>query len=107
MLHWRNLSKFRGGAEEVLALLALGSSGPFASESYLGDVKGVDLGVCKVVFLAIDFRLRLGLVGAIRGDPWSVEAVLEPLARVLSAEETMSSTKMGSSLDDFTGLKVL
>ena len=67
MLRWRNLSKFGGGAEEVLALLALGSSGPFVAGSYLEDVKGVVLGVCKVVFLAVDFRLRLGLVGAIRG----------------------------------------
>ena len=106
-MRWRNLSKFGGGAEEVLALLALGSSGPCAVGSCLGDVKGADLGACKVVFLAVDFRLRLGLVGAIKGDPYSLEAISEPLAGVLSAEESMSCTRMGSSLDNFTGLKVL
>ena len=57
-------------------------------------------------FLTVDFLLRLGLVGVIRGDPCSVEAVSEPLVGVLSAEESMSSTTMGSSLDDWTGLKV-
>ena len=46
-------------------------------------------------------------MGEIKGDPCSVEAVSEPLAGVLSAEESMSSTTMGSSLDDRTGLKVL
>ena len=60
-----------------------------------------------MVFLAVDFRLRLGLEGAIRGDPYSVEVVPEPLVRVLSAEESMSLTKMGSTLDDWTSLKVL
>jgi len=73
----------------------------------LEDVRGIDLGVCEVFFLTVDFILRLGLVGVIRGDPCSVEAVSEPLVGVLSAEESMSSTTMGSSLDDWTGLKVL
>jgi len=85
----------------------LGSSGLFAGWSYLEDVRGVDLGVCEVLFLAVDFVLRLGLVGVIRGDPCLVEAVSEPLAGVLSTEESMSSTTMSSSLDDWTGLKVL
>jgi len=73
----------------------------------LEDVRGVDLGVCEVLFLAVNFLLRFGLVGVFRGDPCSVEAISEPLAGVLSAEESMSSTTMGSSLDDRTGLKVL
>ena len=60
-----------------------------------------------MLFLAVDFLLRLGLVGEIRGDPCSVEAVSEPLAGVLSVVESMSSISMGSSLDDWTGLKVL
>jgi len=107
MLRWRKFSKFGGGVEEVLALLALGSSEPLEAGSCLEDVKGVDGGVCKVLFLAVNFLLRLGFVGAIRGDPCSVEAVPEPLAGVLSAEESMSSTTMGSSLDEFTGLKAL
>ena len=55
----------------------------------------------------MDFRLRLGLEGAIRGDPRSMEAVSEPLIGVFLAEESISSTKMGSSLYDWTGLKVL
>jgi len=66
----------------------------------LEDVRGVDLRVCEVLVLAVDFLLRLGLVGEIRGDPCSVEAVSDPLARVLSTEESMSSITMGSSLDD-------
>ena len=65
------------------------------------------MGVCEVLFLVIAFLLRLGLVGEIKGDPCSVEAVVEPLARVLSVEKAMSSIIMGSSLDDWTGLKIL
>jgi len=106
-LHWRNFSKFGGRAKAVLARLALGSSGLFAGWSCLEDVRSVDLSVCEVLFLAVNFLLRLGLVGVIRGDPCSVEAVSEPPAGVLYAEELMSSTTMGSSLDDWTGLKVL
>jgi len=73
----------------------------------LENVRGVDLGVCEVLFMAVDFLLRLSLVGVIRGDPCSVEAASEALAGILSAEESTSSTTMGSSLDDLTGLKVL
>ena len=71
------------------------------------DVRGLDLGVCEVLFLAVAFPLRLRLVGEIKGDPCSVEAVSEPLAGVLSAEESMSSITMGLFLDDWTSLKVL
>jgi len=46
-------------------------------------------------------------VGEIRGDPCSVEAISEPLTGVLSAEESISSITMGSSFDDWIGLKVL
>ena len=65
-----------------------------------GGCQEVDSGVCEVLFLAVDFLLRCGLEGEIKGDPCSVEAVLEPLAGVLSAEESMSSITMGSSLED-------
>jgi len=90
-----------------LTRLAWGSLGLFAGWSCWEDVRGVDLGVCEVLFLAVAFFLRLGLGEEIKGDPCSVEAVSEPLAGVLSAEESMSSITMGSSLDDWTGLKVL
>jgi len=65
-----------------------------------GGCQGVDLGVCEVLFLAVAFLLRFGLVGEIKGDPCSVEAISEPLAGVLSAEESMSSITMWSSLED-------
>ena len=64
------------------------------------DIRGVDLGVCEVLFLAVTFLLRLGLVGEIKGDPCSLEVVSEPLAGVLSTKESMSSITMGSSLED-------
>jgi len=77
----------------VLTHLAWGSSGLFAGWSCLEDVRGVDLGVCEVLFLTVDFLLRFGLKGEIRGDPCSVEAVSDPLARALSIEESMSSIR--------------
>jgi len=52
--------------------------------------QGIDLGVCEVLFLAVAFLLRLGLVGEIKGDPCTVKAISEPLVGALSAEESMS-----------------
>ena len=51
----------------ILTRLAWGSLGLFAGWSCLEDVRGVNLGVCEVLFLAVNFRLRLGLEGEIRG----------------------------------------
>jgi len=58
-------------------------------------------------FLAVDLCLRLGLVEEIKGDPYSVEVVPDSLAGVLSAEESMSSIRIGSYLEDFTNLGLL
>jgi len=99
------------GSGEVLTFFDLGSSASFSEGPYLGDCLGkailLETGVWRVVFWVVVFLLGLGWAGGIKGDPCSVEAVSDSLICELSAEEPVSSIRIGSCFKGFTDLGAL
>ena len=67
----------------------------------------LETGVWRAVFWAVMFLLRLGWAGGIKEDPCSVEAVPDSLTGELSVEEPISSIRIGSWSEGFTGLGAL
>jgi len=105
------LARFGKGSVEGLAFFDLGSSASFSEGPYLGaclvEAGLLETGAGRVVFWAVDFLFRLGWAGEIKGDPCSVEADSASLTGELSAEELVSSIRIGSYSEGFTGLEVL
>ena len=72
--------------------------------TYLGDAFRLETGIETVVFWAVCFLLGLGLAGGIRVEPYSVGASPVSLTGEFSAEELVSSIKIGSYLEGLTDL---
>ena len=89
-----------------LGSLAFSSKGPCLG-ACLVEAGLLEIGVWRVAFEAVVFLLRLGWTGGIKEDPYSVEAVSDSLIGELSAEELVSSIKIGSCSKGFTGLGAL
>jgi len=105
------LARLDEGSVEVLTFFDLGSSTTFSERpclgAYLGEVILLETGVWRVVFRAVVFLLRLGWARGIKGDPYSVEVVSDSLTGELSLEEPVSSIRIGSCSECFTGLGAL